>query len=94
MKTITTVIATCLLIGTSVVFAAGGQGAATGGADAAPTPQLQEQNMTGQPDISGDGINNATQVEDPADIGRTGDVPTDAPEPQPVEGDAGVQQTK
>jgi hypothetical protein len=92
MKTITTVIATCLLIGSSVVFAAG-QGAG-GGADTAPMPQLQQQNMTGQPDISGDGINNATQVEDPADIGRTGSVPADAPDPQPLEGDAGVQQAK
>ena len=91
MKTITTVIATCLLIGSSVVLAAG-QGAGAGGADTAPTPQLQEQ--TGQPTISGDGINNATQVEDPSDIGRTGDVTADAPEPQPLEGDAGVQQAK
>ena len=93
MKTITTVIATCLLIGSGVVFAAG-QGSGAGGADTAPTPQLQEQNMTGQPTISGDGINNAPQVEDPADIGRTGDVPEDAPEPQPLDGDAGVQQAK
>jgi hypothetical protein len=91
MKTIITVIASCLLIGSSAVFAEG-QGAAAGGADAAPTPQLQEQ--MGQPTISGDGINNATQVEDPSDIGRTGDVPEDAPEPQPLEGDAGVQQAK
>ena len=90
MKTITKVIATCLLSGSSVVFAAG-QGA---GADTAPTPQLQEQNMIGQPSISGDGINNATQVDDLTDIGRTGNVPEDAPEPQPLEGDAGVQQAK
>ena len=93
MKTLTTTLATCLLIGTGVVFASG-QGAAAGGADTAPTPQLQEQSMTGQPSISGDGINNATQVEDPADIGRTGNVPADASEPQPLEGDAGVQQAK
>ena len=93
MKTIITVIASCLLIGSSVVYAAG-QGAAAGAADTTPTPQLQEQNKTGQPSISGDGINNATQVEDPADIGRTGDVPEDAPEPQPLDGDAGVQQAK
>jgi hypothetical protein len=93
MKTITSVIATCLLIGSGVVFAAG-QGATAGGAGSAPTPQLQEQNMTGRPSISGDGINNATQVENPADIGRIGEVPEDAPEPQPLEGDAGVQQAK
>lgn len=93
MKTITTIIATCLIAASSLVFAAGGQGSAAG-ADAAPTPQLMEQKMTGQPAISGDGINNATQVEDPADIGRSGDVNPDAPEPLPVEGSAGVQEAK
>jgi hypothetical protein len=93
MKTITTIIATCMLVGTGVVLAAG-QGSGAGGADAAPMPQTMEQNMTGQPAISADGINNASQVEDPADIGRTGDVSPDAPTPLPVEGSAGVQQAK
>ena len=55
------------------------------GAETAPTPQTRNN----QPDISGDGINNAFQVEDPADIGRTGSVPEDAPEPMPTEGGAG-----
>ena len=54
-------------------------------AETAPKPQTRNN----QPDISGDGINNAFQVEDPADIGRTGSVPEDAPEPLPVEGGAG-----
>ena len=92
MKLIPSIIAMCMLVGSSVVFAGSGSGA--GGADAAPTPQLQEQEMTGQPTISGDGINNATQVEDPSEIGRSGSVSPDAPEPLPVEGEAGVQQTK
>lgn len=93
MKTITTVIATCMFIGSSMVFAAG-EGSGAGGADAAPMPQTMERNMTGQPAISADGINNATQVEDPADIGRTGEVSPDAPTPLPVEGSAGVQEAK
>ena len=92
MKTITTIIATCLIFGTSAVLAEAGQGAAAGGADVAPTPQLQEQ--MGQPDISGDGINNATQVDDPADIGAMEDTTTDSPDPQPLEGEAGVQEAK
>ena len=91
MKTITTIIATCLMFGTSAVLAEAGQGAAAG-ADVAPTPQLQEQ--MGQPDISGDGINNATQVDDPADIGAMEETATDSPEPQPLEGEAGVQEAK
>ena len=54
-------------------------------AETAPKPQTRNN----QPAISGDGINNAFQVEDPADIGRTGSVPEDAPEPAPLEGGAG-----
>ena len=55
------------------------------------TVQPVEQEMLGQPEISGDGINNATQVEDPTDIGREGLGATDVPTPLPVEGDAGWQ---
>lgn len=56
--------------------------------------QPMEQQMLGQPEVSGDGVNNATQVEDPSDIGREGLGGTDAPTPLPVEGDAGWQQVK
>ena len=92
MKTLTTIIAMCMFIGSNAALAEAGQGAATGGTDVAPTPQLQEQ--MGQPDISGDGINNATQVEDPSDIGGTEETTMDSPEPQPLEGEAGVQEAK
>ena len=54
-------------------------------AETAPTPQTRNN----QPAISGDGVNNAFQVDNPADIGRTGSVSEDAPEPLPVEGGAG-----
>lgn len=94
MKTLTTIIATCMLIGSGVVFAANGQSSGAGSSYTAPTPQLMQQNMTGQPTIAADGINNATQVDDPADIGRSGLVSPDAPEPLPLEGSAGVQVAK
>ena len=54
-------------------------------AETAPKPQTRNN----QPAISGDGVNNAFQVDNPADIGRTGSVSEDAPEPLPVEGGAG-----
>jgi hypothetical protein len=108
MKLITSIIAACFLIGSTLVFAekgtsAGAGGAGAGGVETAPTPQTMEQNMFGEPDVSaegskpdvsGDGINNATQVENPADIGRSGSVTADAPEPLPVEGGAGAQEAK
>jgi hypothetical protein len=93
MKTIATIITTSMLIGSSFVYA--GQGPA--GVDAtgvAPTPQLMEQTMQGQPDIAADGINNASQVDDPTDIGRSGSVTEFAPDPQLLEGGSGSQEAR
>ena len=84
MKIIPLIFALTMLTGSTVVSAASDTDDKSG-AETAPTPQTRNN----QPDISGDGINNAFQVEDPADIGRTGSVPEDAPEPLPVEGGAG-----
>ena len=93
MKTIINIITTCLLIGSSFVYA--GQGPDAGGAlSVVATPQLMEQTMLGQPDIAADGINNASQVDDPTDIGRSGTVTEFAPDPLLVEGSAGFQQAK
>ena len=93
MKTITNIITTCMLIGSSFVYA--GQGPDTGGAlNVAPTPQLMEQTMLGQPDIAADGINNASQVDDPTDIGRSGTVSEFAPDPLLLDGSSGVQEAK
>lgn len=89
MKTITSIITTCLLIGSSLVYAGQGPGAVSATA-VAPAPQLMQQNMFGRPDIAADGINNATQVDDPTDIGDA----AYAPDPLLVEGSAGVQDTK
>ena len=89
-----------LLVGSSFAFAGNGKG--QGAADAAPQPQpqSQEQNMYneqdtvfGKPAIAGDGIQNATQVVNPTDIGN-GSTTAVAPEPQPTEGDVGVQTAK
>jgi hypothetical protein len=93
MKTIASIITTSLLIGSSFVYA--GQGpVAAGAASVAPTPQLMEQTMLGQPDIAADGINNASQVDDPTDIGRSGTVTEFAPDPLLLDGSSGVQVAK
>lgn len=93
MKTITSIITTCMLIGSSLVYA--GQGpAASSATSVAPAPQLMQQTMLGQPDIAADGINNASQVDDPTDIGRSGSVSEYAPDPLLVEGSSGVQVAK
>ena len=84
MKIIPLIFALSMLTSSTVVSAASDTDDKSG-AETAPKPQTR----TNQPDISGDGINNAFQVEDPADIGRTGSVPEDAPEPSPLEGGAG-----
>ncbi len=93
MKTLTSMITIGLLIGSSLVYAGQGPGAGSA-ASVAPMPQLMQQNMIGRPDIAADGINNASQVDDPTDIGRSDSVPSDAPDPLLVEGSAGVQVTK
>ena len=93
MKTITNIITTCMLIGSSIVYA--GQGPETSGAlSVSPTPQLMEQTMLGQPDIAADGINNASQVDDPTDIGRSGTVSEFAPDPLLLDGSSGTQVAK
>ena len=84
MKIIPLIFALSMFSSSTVVYAAS-DADDENGAETAPKPQTRNN----QPDISGDGINNAFQVEDPADIGRTGSVPEDAPEPLPVEGGAG-----
>ena len=93
MKTITSIITTSMLIGSSLVYA--GQGpVAAGAASVAPTPQRMEQTMQGQPDIAADGINNASQVDDPTEIGRSGTVTEFAPDPLLLDGSSGVQVAK
>jgi hypothetical protein len=93
MKKLTSLITACLLIGFGAVYAGQGPGGSSA-ETVAPMPQLMLQNMYGKPDLAGDGINNATQVEDPADIGRSGEGNLEAPEPLPVEGSAGIQEAK
>ena len=92
MKTITSLIATCMLIGSSLVYAAQGPAGTT--ASASATPQLMQQTMLGQPDIAADGINNASQVDDPTDIGRSGMVTEFAPDPLLLVGSSGTQVAK
>jgi hypothetical protein len=93
MKTITSIIATGMLIGSSFVYA--GQGPSLdSAASSAPMPKLMQQTMLGQPDIAADGINNATQVDDPTEIGRTGTVSEFAPDPLLLEGSSGFQVAK
>jgi hypothetical protein len=95
MKAITSIIASCLLIGSSFVYAGQGPGpAAGGGASVAPMPNLMQEALFGRPDIAADGINNASQVDDPTEIGRNDFVPLDTPEPLPIEGSAGTQVAK
>jgi len=93
MKTIASIVTTCMLIGSSLVYA--GQGPAVGAAAvSAPTPQLQQQTMRGQPAIAADGINNATQVDDPSEIGRSDSVNEYAPDPLLLDGGSGFQNTQ
>lgn len=95
MKKLTSIITACLLIGSTMAYAGNGPGAGSTSANTvAPMPQLMQQTMLGRPAIAGDGINNALQVEDPTEIGRSDSVWLDAPEPLPVEGSAGVQIAK
>ncbi len=94
MKLYSTAVAMFLLASSSVLFAANGTGPGAG-AEATVNPQpetpLMEQNMFGKPDIAGDGVQNATQVDNPADIGNKSSTAQDSPEPVPTEGDVGVQ---
>ena len=94
MKLINTLIGTCMLVGSTAVLAEGGGNAGAGAADAAPTPQLMEQKMLGKPEISGDGVTNATQVDDPSEIGGSDASAADAPVPAPVEGEVGAMESK
>ncbi len=95
MKLISTLIGMCFLVGSTTILAEGGGGAGAGAADAvAPTPQLMEQKMLGKPEIAGDGITNATQVDDPSEIGRSDATAADAPVPAPVEGEVGAMESK
>ena len=88
MKTITSIIMTSMLIGSSFVYAA--QGPAGSTVSTTATPQL----MLGQPDIAADGINNASQVDDPTDIGRSDMVTEFAPDPLLLIGSSGTQVAK
>ena len=94
MKRYSTIVAVILLASSAFAFAASGNGPGTS-ATVTPTPaQPMQQNMFGQPDISGDGINNATQVDNPADIGNKSTTASDSPVPAPTVGDVGVQNAK
>ena len=93
MKTITTIITSCLLIGSSMVYAGQGPGSVSSNT-ATTAPQSMLQSAFGRPAIAADGINNASQVDDPTDIGRSGTVSPDAPDPVLLEGSAGVQEAK
>ena len=92
MKTITSIIMTSMLIGSSFVYAA--QGPAGTSASATATPQLMQQTMLGQPAIAADGINNASQVDDPTDIGGSDMVTEFAPDPLLLDGSSGFQVAK
>ncbi|MEN8177777.1 MAG: hypothetical protein ABFS39_04075 [Pseudomonadota bacterium] len=97
MKLYTSAVAMFLLVSSSFAFAANGSGPGAGAAEAVnPQPEtpLMEQKMLGKPEIAGDGIQNATQVEDPSDIGSKSSTAQDSPEPVPTEGDVGVQKAK
>ena len=85
MKIMPLIFGLSMLSSSIVVYAAGDTDVDKSKAETAPKPQ----NRNNMPAISGDGINNASQVDDPADIGRAGSVPEDAPEPMPIEGGAG-----
>jgi hypothetical protein len=93
MKAISHVIMAALMIGSSVVYA--GQGPGTASVNAVTTaPQSMLQSAFGRPAIAADGINNASQVDDPTEIGRSGMISTDAPDPILLEGGAGVLEAK
>jgi hypothetical protein len=92
MKAITSIIMTSMLIGSSFVYAA--QGPAGTAVSANATPQLMQQTMLGQPDIAADGITNASQVDDPTDIGRSDMVTEFAPDPLLLDGNSGTQVAK
>jgi hypothetical protein len=92
MKTIPSIIMASMLIGSSFVHAA--QGPAGSTVSATATPQLMQQTMLGQPDIAADGINNASQVDDPSDIGGSDMVTEFAPDPLLLDGSSGFQVAK
>jgi hypothetical protein len=77
-----------MLIGSSFVYAAQGPVSTTA------TPQLMQQTMLGQPAIAADGINNASQVDDPTDIGGSDMVTEFAPDPLLLDGSSGFQVAK
>ncbi|MDJ0806664.1 MAG: hypothetical protein QNJ78_07490 [Gammaproteobacteria bacterium] len=103
MKLFTSAVALCMLIGSSLTLAANGNGP---GAAEAVAPQQNEnppmeqemfgqpEDRGGQPEIAGDGIQNATQVENPTDIGNKSSTAQDSPEPIPTVGDVGEQKAK
>jgi hypothetical protein len=93
MKTITSIITAAMLIGSSFVYAGQGPSVDSAGSTA-PLPQLRQQTMLGQPDIAADGINNASQVDDPTEIGRSGTVTGFAPDPLLLDGSSGIQEAK
>ena len=98
MKRFSSAIAVCMLVSSAVAFAANGNGSGAGNEGVAipgPAAQPMEQNMfvesEGKPAIAGDGIQNATQVDSPSDIGRDNATANDSPEPVPTVGDVGNQ---
>ena len=106
MKLYSTTVAMFLLVSSAVVFAANGSGPGAGNTGntgnvgnvgkvpGEPAAESMGDKMFGQPDIAADGIQNATQVDNPSDIGNKSSTASDSPEPLPTEGDVGIQNTK
>ncbi len=94
MKLYTTAVAMFLMVSSAVAFAGNGSGPSAGNAAVTPGESAVEsmgEKMFGRPDIAGDGVQNASQVDSPSDIGNQSSTALDAPEPVPTVGDAGVQ---
>ena len=103
MKLYSTAVAMFLLVSSAVVFAANGSGPGAGNVGnvgnvgtvpGEPAAKPMGEKMFGQPDIAADGIQNATQVDNPSDIGNKSSTASDSPEPLPTEGDVGIQNTQ
>ncbi len=97
MKLYSTAVALFLMVSSAVAFAANSSAPGAGNVEAVtgtPAVESMGEKMFGHPDIAGDGIQNASQVDDPSDIGNQSSTATDSPEPVPTVGDVGVQNTQ
>ena len=89
MKTIITVMAVCLLIGSGVVSVVEGVVAIAGGAGAQPMPQSMDHNGSAQPAMGGASVTSAPQVDDPSENSRISEITIQAPLPLTLEGQSG-----